>query len=119
MNEVKKAMAISSADKELAIMLYKASVTKIANKFFVRQEDDAHVELSVIFGQQWMFIKGEGFGIKNIMQANNAFNYANIHLGMRGEFKKTATELVSAEKLVDSEKLATMTEEMSALLTVV
>ena len=117
MNEVKKAMAISAADKESAIVLYKNSVTEIANKLFIGQDDDAHVELSAIFGQQWMLNKGEGFGIKNVMQANNAFNYANIQLGVRGKFAKTATELVNAEQIVDSKRLATMTKEMDALLT--
>lgn len=119
MCEVTKAFAIDVAEKALAISIYECSVIELANKNYKRDYDDAHVELSAIFGQNWLCAKRMVFNLKSAKQANNAFNYANIKLGARGKFIETAERLLDAHEIVDKRTLAAIADEMDALLTVV
>jgi len=120
-DEVKQAFAISDTEKQLALKLYEQAVVKLVNKHYVMQVDDAHTELSAIFGVDWLQAHNENglvfFSAKMYAQANNAFNYANIKLGTKGEFVKTAQRLVEANERISDLELKRMALEMNCLLT--
>ena len=120
-NEVKQAFAISDTEKQLALKLYEQAVVKLVNKHYVMQDDDAHTELSAIFGVDWLQAHNKTslvfFSAKMYAQANIAFNYANLMLGVKGMFVKTAQRLVKANERVSDLELTRIALEMNCLLT--
>ncbi len=121
MNYVKQAFAISSEQKEEAINLYKESVKELVNKEYISLGNDAHVELSAIFGIKWMS-KRLTSGILMLdarfyADANVAFNYANLLNCKRDDFIKLAKSLVKNEERVDDNKLREIAMQMNCLLT--
>jgi hypothetical protein len=75
----------------------------------VLRVNDAHTELSAIFGQQWLFTqRGSGkFWLDSALyaEANIAFNYANLTLGIDGRFVALAESLVNAEQRISNKEL--------------
>lgn len=121
MNYVKQAFELSAPKKQHAIALYKLSLAELVHKDFERQINDAHVELSAIFGAYWvMQNRGSGMYWLNAelyAEANVAFNYANLQFGVEGKFMKLAKELVAdSERLSDSE-IAEIEKQMNCILT--
>ena len=120
-NEVKQAFAISGTEKQLALKLYEQAVVKLVNKHYVMQDDDAHTELSAIFGVDWLSTHNKNglafYSAKMYAQANIAFNYANIMLGIKGGFIKTAKRLVKENERVSDLELKRVAIEMNCLLT--
>lgn len=120
-NEVKQAFAISDTEKQLALKLYEQAVVKLVNKQYVMQDEDAHTELSAIFGVDWLSTHNKNgllfLNAKMYAKANIAFNYANIMLGIKGGFIKTAKRLVKENECVSGLKLKRMSADMDCLLT--
>ena len=50
MNYVKQAYALSDSKKQAALQLYKEAVVELVQKDYCMQVNDAHTELSAIFG---------------------------------------------------------------------
>jgi hypothetical protein len=98
---VKQAFSISDADKEIAITLYKESVSILVEKNYIQQHPDAHTELSAIFGEKWITLNQRGGQFwhdpRLYIESNIAFNYANCL------FSKTHQFVGLAKKLVDED----------------
>jgi hypothetical protein len=119
MSKVAKAYAMNSADKALAIDIYEYSVVEFANKNYVGRHKDAFIDLSAIFGQNWLTAKQQGMSLNEVKAANNAYNYANLQLGARGKFIETAKRLLSADEIADDKKLRDIAKEMSGMINLV
>lgn len=121
MNYVKQAYALDDTKKLAAKSIYENAVREMVNKNYERLIDDAHVELSAIFGQMWvsdrMLRHKEQFGGALIAEANVAFNYANFTLGISGRFNDYAKKLVNKEERIGDKKLKIMTKQMNFMLT--
>ena len=121
MNYVKQAYALESNKKESAKRIYGDAVREMVNKNYERLIDDAHVELSAIFGQMWvserMLKHQETFSSTLLAESNVAFNYANFTLGISGRFIAYAKELVSKNDRIDDKKLKAITKQMNCMLT--
>jgi len=120
-NEVKQAYSLTNEKKQHALDLYKKAVIEMVNKNYEMRVDDAHTELSAIFGADWVFtMRSNGnflFDASLYAEANVAFNYANFTLGINGEFIKLAKSLVSIEERVDDAILQSMSKKMNSVLT--
>jgi hypothetical protein len=99
MNYVKQAFAMTDENKEIGLKIYESAVAELVQKDYRHVSNDAHVELSSIFGEKWLLIKGKGLHLLDhpelYAEANVAFNYANclhakadkfIHLKMKAIF---------------------------------
>jgi len=121
MNYVKQAYELSTDKKQHAIALYKNAVIELVSKDYVLRIDDAHTELSAIFGQQWLMTqRGSGaFWMDSALyaEANIAFNYANLTLGIDGRFVALAESLVDAEQRISKKELKAMSKQMDSILT--
>lgn len=121
MNYVKQAFAINETQKIAAQKLYKKAVAKLVNKQYIPWVEDAHTELSAIFGVMWLSERcQEGPRTPDLnfyASANVAFNYANLNLGAQGKFKSLAKSLVSEQEIVADQRLDAMTEQMNSILT--
>ena len=121
MNYIKQAYELDTAKKQHAIELYKRAVCELVHKDYVMREDDAHTELSAIFGVSWLCTtRGNGaFWLDRALyaEANVAFNYANFTLGSSNKFLATAKELVANDERISDELLHKMDEQMDCYLT--
>lgn len=121
MNYVQQAFELEDAKKEMAKHLYKQAVKKIANKNYVSEVDDAHTELSSLFGVSWLINNRRNvfFWVDSALyaEANIAFNYANFRLGARGKFVALAMELVEDKERISYSRLLKMGDEMNCILT--
>lgn len=121
MNYEKQSLALSNEKKQHAEILYKCAVSEIAHKNYTRQTDDAFVELSAIFGQQWLITqRGSGnfwMDFKLFAEANIAFNYANLINNANSGFIKTAKEVLGDDERVCDKKLKSMAQQMKQILT--
>ncbi len=118
---VKQAYSLSSEKKQHALNLYKKAVVELVNRNYVMLVDDAHTELSSIFGLDWLFSqKGNGNFLADkslCAEANIAFNYANLTLSISGRFVQLAKELVADNERVDNATLKSMAKQMNSILT--
>jgi hypothetical protein len=121
MNYVKQAYELDAVKKQSAIDLYKEAVSELVHKDYVLRVDDAHTELSAIFGQKWLISnRGNGaFWLDGTLyaEANIAFNYANFTLGIDGRFVALAESLVDSEQRINEKELKEMSEQMDSILT--
>lgn len=121
MNYVKQAYALRNSKKQQAIALYKKAVSELVHKDYVHSVDDAHTELSAIFGQYWMVgNRGDGafwMDCALYAEANIAFNYANLSLGIEGRFTDLAKELVANDLRISDSELKAMGKQMNSILT--
>lgn len=121
MNYVKQAYALNDNKKQQAIALYKKAVSELVHKDYVHIVDDAHTELSAIFGQYWLVNnRGTGaFWLNGALcaEANIAFNYANFTLGIDDKFIALAKELVADELRISDTELKAMSKQMNSILT--
>lgn len=121
MDLIKQAFSISNADKETAKRLYEESLRELVHKDAVHECNDAHTELSAIFGVRWLVMHKENgqifFTAKQYAEANVAFNYANCVLGSGGKFLKTVHRVCNLEDCVSEAELRRMNKEMGCLLT--
>ena len=121
MDYVKQAYELSSDKKQQAVSLYKNAVSELVNKNYVLRIDDAHTELSAIFGQYWLIANksnGKFWLDKSLFaEANIAFNYANLTLGISGRFVALAESLVNAEQRISNKQLKAISKQMDSILT--
>ena len=119
MDLVEKAYSISKEDKELALRVYKMSVREIVNKNYLRTNDDAHLELSAIFFDYWSCAKRTSLCRESASESNNAFNYANLNIGISDRFIVTAKSLTDDANRVNNKKLQAMAKQMNYFAKVV
>jgi hypothetical protein len=121
MDYVKQAFALSNEKKELALALYKKSVAELVQKDYEMQVDDAHTELSSIFGEKWLIANSNGIDFfMNFdldAESNIAFNYANFRLGTDEKFVKLAKELVCKSTRINDKQINSMAKTMNYMLT--
>ena len=121
MNYVQQAYELDAVKKQSAIAIYKDAVSELVRKDYVMRIDDAHTELSAIFGQSWVMTKrGNGMFLFNsalYAEANVAFNYANFNLGIEGRFVDLAKELVAESERISDGELKAMSKQMNSILT--
>ncbi len=120
MNYVKQAYELSSVKKQSALATYKQATTEFVNKNYLPQCDDPHVELGATFGLIWLMTqRSSGSFWKDAAlyaEANVAFNYANLELGIRGKFITTAKELVSSSERISDKELKRIAKQMDCLM---
>jgi hypothetical protein len=121
MDYVKQAFALSNEKKELALTLYKKSVAELVQKDYEMQVDDAHTELSSIFGEKWLIANSNGIdffmNFDLYAESNIAFNYANFRLGTDEKFVKLAKELVCKSTRINDKQINSMAKTMNYILT--
>jgi hypothetical protein len=121
MNYVQQAYELDAVKKQSAIAIYKDAVSELVRKDYVLRVDDAHTELSAIFGQSWLVTnRGSGaFWIDSALyaEANVAFNYANFNLGIEGRFVELAKSLVADSERISDIELKAMSKQMNSILT--
>lgn len=121
MDYVKQAFALSNEKKQLALTLYKSSVADLVQKNYVMSVDDAHTELSAIFGEKWLVANSNGnaffMDFDLYAESNIAFNYANFRLGTNGRFVKLAKELICKRTRISDKQLNSMAKTMNYILT--
>jgi hypothetical protein len=121
MDYVKQAFALSNEKKELALTLYKKSVAELVQKDYEMQVDDAHTELSSIFGEKWLIANSNGIdffmNFDLYAESNIAFNYANFRLGTDEKFVKLAKELVCKSTRINDKQINSMAKTMNYMLT--
>ena len=120
-DEVKQAYELSNEKKQHALYLYKKSVVELVNKNYEMRVDNAHTELSAIFGADWLYtMRSNGNFLRDMSlyaEANVAFNYANLTLGIGGRFVDLAKSLVADNERVDIATLKSMAKQMDSILT--
>jgi len=121
MDYVKQAYALSDTKKQVAKQLYKEAVKEFVHKDYMAQADDAHTDLSALFGTKWLYTqRGSGafwLDAKLYAEANVAFNYANFNLGISKRFIGLAKELVADEERVSDAELKLIAKQMDCILT--
>ena len=121
MNYVQQAYELDAVKKQSAIAIYKDAVSELVHKDYVMRIDDAHTELSAIFGQSWLMTnRGSGaFWLDSALyaEANIAFNYANLTLGIDGRCVDLAKSLVATEQRISDKELKAMSKQMDSILT--
>ena len=120
-NEVKQAYALSFENKQKALAFYEEAVSVLVNKNYVMCIDDAHTDLSAIFGQFWVFrMRTSGafwLDAKLYAEANVAFNYANFTLGISNKFIVLAKKLVGDSERISDNTLKSYAKDMNSVLT--
>ena len=121
MNYVQQAYDLNEVKKQSAIAIYKDAVSELVRKEYVMRVDDAHTELSAIFGQSWLMTnRCSGAFLFNsalYAEANVAFNYANFNLGIEGRFVDLAKGLVADSERISDSELKAMGKQMNSILT--
>lgn len=121
MNYVKQAFGISEEKMGLATRLYKESVAQLVFRDYVGRVDNALIELSAIFGNKWLQTQRctDSFWHEANLysEAKIAFNYANLAIGMRGQFIALAKELVADDFRISNERLEEMSMQLEEILT--
>lgn len=121
MNYIKQAYELDAVKKQSATSLYKDAVSELVRKDYVLRVNDAHTELSAIFGQNWLMINRDSgkFWLDSALyaEANIAFNYANLTLGIDGGFVNLAKSLVATDERISDKELQAMSKQMNSVLT--
>ena len=121
MDYVRQAYELSDDKKQLAKTLYKQAVIELVNKGYVAEVNDAHTDLSAIFGVNWLANNKRNalFWLDSALyaEANVAFNYANFTLGTKKKFVALAKELVTDEQRISDSELNKIAEQMDSILT--
>ena len=121
MNHVKQALSISNQTKAHALRLYKESVSEGVRKDYTAMDDDAHVDLSAVFGMKYveeLLQNGRSFIDPSVYAASNVeFNYANCLHSQKEKFIELAKELVPQNERVDDQKLENIASQMNCILT--
>lgn len=121
MNHVKQALSISKEKKAHALRLYKESVSEVVRKGYTAMDDDAHVDLSAVFGMKYieeLLQNGKSFIDPSVYAASNVeFNYANCLYSQKEKFIELAKELVPKNERVDDEKMGNIASQMNCILT--
>ncbi len=121
MNYVKQAFELDDNKKQLALELYKKALTEMAHKNYVMRVDDAHTELSAIFGVEWIAQNSRCatsfFDRALYAEANVAFNYANFRLSTNGRIIKLKKDLITKNCIVGDKTLNKYAKQMDFLLT--
>jgi hypothetical protein len=121
MDYIKQAFSLSNTKKQLANQLYKEAVMELVRKDYRAQDEDAHTDLSALFGIKWLYLhKGSGafwLDAKLYAEANTAFNYANFRLGIRKQFIELATDLVADDERISDAELQLIAKQMDSILT--
>lgn len=95
MNLIQKAYSLSNEHKLRAKQIYKKALHNIARSFGDWDTSNAHTQLSAAFGELWvLYVEGGQFDYAAMCRANNAFNYANLELGVEGKIFVTAREVL-------------------------
>jgi|LakMenEpi03Aug12_release.lakeMendotaPanAssembly.Ray.scaffolds.fasta_scaffold1218772_2 hypothetical protein len=120
MDHIEQAYSISDKHKLLAKELYKQSVAELVSKNY-QCDLNPFTELSVIFGVKWVDANDPNSQFWNnatlYAEANTAFNYAHLNLGISNRFIKLAEQLVCDELRVSEKVLKKMNKEMNCVLT--
>ena len=120
-DHVQQAFSISQEHKEVALEIYKESVSELVNKNYAPQHYDAHTDLSGIFGVKWMIrYRNSGSFWNNPLiyaEANTAFNYANLKHTNGNKFIELAKKLVIDEERVSEIILLQIAQQMNCILT--
>ena len=121
MNHVKQALSINKEKKAHALRLYKQAVSEVVRKDYKPMDDDAHVDLSAVFGMKYveeLLQNGKSFINASVYAASNVeFNYANCLYSQKEKFIQLAKELVSKNERVDDQKLENIASQMNFILT--
>lgn len=121
MNEVTQAFELDVKKKADALAIYEEAVRVLVHKDYIAEADNAHTELSVLFGGRWFCVQlmaGTALMKDELLaEANVAFNYANIVLGVNGKYKEMAKRLVSDAERVSDAQLHEMQLQMHNVLT--
>jgi hypothetical protein len=121
MDEVKQAFSISNKKKAHALRLYKDAVSEMVRKDYKSMVNDAHVDLSALFGMRYVqeiLQNGKYFIDPSVYAASNVeFNYANLRHSDRNKFIALAKELVPENERVDDKKLEHIASQMNCILT--
>jgi hypothetical protein len=120
MDHIEQAYSISDKHKILAKDLYKQSVTELVSKNY-EFDLNPFTELSVIFGVKWAEANSSNSKFWSnpslYAEANTAFNYAHLNLGISNRFISLAKQLVCNELRVSEKVLKKMNKEMDCVLT--
>ena len=121
MNYVKQAYELAADKKVLAKELYEQAVTKLVSKTYTLRIYDAHTDLSAIFGELWLLKNKKDNAFLTdwslYAEANVAFNYANLTLGIGGRFKELALEVNESTHLIDEIELQAISDSLNFVLT--
>jgi hypothetical protein len=121
MDHVKQALSISNEKKAHALRLYKQAVSEIVRKDYTPMDDDAHVDLSAVFGMKYVeeYLNGGERIIdsKVYAESNIEFNYANCLHSRKDDFITLAKTLVPKNERVDDKKLKKIAGQMNCILT--
>ncbi len=121
MDEVKQAFSISNEKKAHALRIYKNAVSEMVRKDYKAMDKDAHVDLSALFGMQYVdeiLQSGQRTIDAGVYAASNVeFNYANCLHSDKRKFIALAKELVPKIDRVDDKKLEHIASQMNCILT--
>jgi hypothetical protein len=121
MDEVKQAFSISNEKKAHALRIYKNAVSEMVRKDYKAMDKDAHVDLSALFGMQYVdeiLQSGQHTIDASVYAASNVeFNYANCLHSDKRKFIALAKELVPKIDRVDDKKLEHIASQMNCILT--
>jgi hypothetical protein len=119
MTQVAKAYSLNAKHKVVALMLYKQALNELVETHGAWQCSNAHTQLSANFGVKWLEynFKGTRLAYEDYAAANNAFNYANLTLGIEERFLKTAQEVLEDNYGLNLQWLSAAAKQMNCLLT--
>lgn len=121
MNKVKQAFSISNEMKSHALRLYKESVSEVVHKDYTAMNNDAHIDLSAVFGTKYVeeILSGGQCMIDDRVYAasNVEFNYANCMYAQKDKFIALAKQLVPKNERVNDAKLRNIASQMNFILT--
>ena len=121
MDEVKQAFSISEKKKSHALRLYKEAVSEVVRKDYIAMVEDAHVDLSALFGMKFVAelldVGHRVIDARVYADSNIEFNYANLRHSEKDRFIALAKELVPDNERVDDKKLEHIASQMNFILT--
>lgn len=121
MDEVKQAFSISNKKKVHALRLYKDAVSEMVRKDYTAMDNDAHVDLSALFGMRYveeLMRNGQCIIDARVYADSNVeFNYANFLYSKKRKFIELAKELVPKNERIDDAKLEYIAGQMNCILT--
>ncbi len=120
MSTFTKDAVIKDNEKDLALAIYKESVTRLGNKNFCYLDTDSCIALYNVFRSLW-FMKHASttqgmVDIEVVTSAYRAFNYANMTLGTRGRFVALAETLIPEADRRDRKALVKMSRQMNDII---
>ena len=119
MSTFTKDAKIKDNEKDLALAIYKESVTRLGNKNFCYL-DTCSSDLYDVFRNLWFMNHAsttQGMvDIEVVTSAYRAFNYANMALGTRGRFVALAETLIPEADRRDRKTLVAMSRDMNGII---